>query len=179
MNILLIILLIIVAIIALLFIVALFSKKQYAVERTVVIQRPKHEVFNYITRLKNQDNYSKWVMMDPLMKKTYRGEDGSKGFVYAWNGNNKAGAGEQEIKKLEEGRRMETEVRFVRPFKGTAFNYFETHDVKENSTRLSWGFSSRLRYPANIFLLLTSIERTLGKDIEQSLQKLKSILEHH
>ena len=41
-------------------IVALFVKKDYSVEKEIVINKPKTEVFEYIKLLKNQDNYSKW-----------------------------------------------------------------------------------------------------------------------
>lgn len=47
-----------IALIALVFIVGLFVKKEYGVEREIIINKPKAEVFNYIKYLKNQDNYS-------------------------------------------------------------------------------------------------------------------------
>ena len=50
-------------------IAALFLDKTYHVEREVVISRPKDEVFAYVKLLKNQDNYSRWALMDPAMKK--------------------------------------------------------------------------------------------------------------
>ncbi len=46
-------------IIAILLLVALFVKKDYAVEKEIVINKPKTEVFEYIKYLKNQDNFSK------------------------------------------------------------------------------------------------------------------------
>ncbi len=81
-------------------IIALFVKKEYEVEREVTINKPKEEVFNYVKHLKNQDNYSKWVRMDPNMRKDFKGIDGTVGFVYAWDGNKDAGKGEQEIKNI-------------------------------------------------------------------------------
>src|SRR6478736_3566872 len=79
-------------------VIALFVKREYDVERAVTINKPKEEVFNYVKYLKNQDNYSKWIQIDPNLKKSFRGTDGTVGFVYAWDGNNQAGKGEQEIK---------------------------------------------------------------------------------
>lgn len=66
------ILVVLAIIIAIPLIVALFVKKDYAVEREVIINKPKAEVFNYIKFIKNQGHYSKWSMMDPAMKKTYQ-----------------------------------------------------------------------------------------------------------
>ena len=67
MNILIIILLVLAGIIALLLIIALFTKKEYGVEREIAIDKPKKIVFDYLKLLKNQDNYSKWATMDPDM----------------------------------------------------------------------------------------------------------------
>jgi len=121
-------------------------------------------------------------MMDPDMKKDFSGVDGTTGFIYAWDGNNKAGAGEQEIKNIDHGKRVDMEVRFRRPFKGIARAFMETGTVidannYQEATKLQWVFSSELKYPANIFLLLMNVEKTLGRDIELSLSNLKTILE--
>jgi hypothetical protein len=89
MNILIKILIVIGALVALFLIAALFIKKEYNILREIAINKPKTEVFSYVKHLKNQDNYSKWVRMDPNMKKDFRGTDGTIGFVYAWDGNKK------------------------------------------------------------------------------------------
>ena len=73
-------------------------------EREITIKKPRHEVFDYIKIPKNQENYNKWVMMDPNLKKDFRGTDGTVGFVFAWHGNKQAGEGEQE-NKIHSGRR--------------------------------------------------------------------------
>jgi hypothetical protein len=51
------------------------------------------------------------------MKKEFRGTDGTDGFVYAWDGNKNAGSGEQEIKRITDGDRIDLEIRFARPFR--------------------------------------------------------------
>ena len=108
-------------------IAALFIKKDYAVEREIIINKPKQEIFDYIRFLKNQDNYSKWAMMDPSMKKTYTGTDGTVGFISAWDSNNKdVGKGEQEITKITEGFRIEFKLRFKLPFEAEDDAYMTT-----------------------------------------------------
>ena len=177
MNILLIILGVIAGVICLLLIAGLFSKKSYVIERSVTIQKPVPQVFKYIQLLKNQDHYNKWVMMDPNMKKDFKGTDGTIGFIYGWDGNNKAGAGEQEIKQIEFGKQVNIEVRFKRPFKGIAHSLMKTVQDKQESTIVNWRFTSELKYPANIFLLLFNLEKTLGRDLESSLTNLRLQLE--
>src|SRR5690348_10023775 len=88
----------IVAIIVLLLIIAIFLKKEYTVERSITINKPKQQIFDYVKLLKNQDNFSAWAKLDPNMKKEYHGTDGTVGFVSAWDSDKKdVGKGEQEI----------------------------------------------------------------------------------
>lgn len=92
--------------------IALFTRKEYRIVREIEIHVPEEKVFDYIRQLKNQDNFNKWVMTDPTMKKEFKGTDGTVGFIYGWNGNKKAGEGEQEITAIEENKSIDTEIRF-------------------------------------------------------------------
>ena len=183
MNIILIILAIIGAIVLLLLVIGMFSRKGYTISRSVTISRPVNEVFDYVKYLKNQDHFNKWVMMDPAMKKDFKGIDGTKGFIYGWDGNKKAGAGEQEIMKIQDQKRIDMQIRFKRPFVAVADSYIQTGPAdnttgQNGSTMLQWSFTSTLKYPANIFLLFMNIDKTLGKDMDHSLTNLKTILEN-
>ena len=71
MNIFLLILLILAGLIALIFIIALVAPKDYNVTRDIVINRPRMEVFNYARMIKNQEQYSVWVMRDPNVQIVY------------------------------------------------------------------------------------------------------------
>lgn len=180
MNTILIIVAVLVGIILLLFIIALFSRKGYKIERSVMIAKPISQVFDYLRNIRNQDYFNKWVMTDPNMKKSFKGTDGTKGFIYEWDGNSQAGAGEQEIKNIDNNRRIDLEIRFVRPFKGIANSTIETEPLTgtaSNSTIVKWSFTSNMKYPMNIFLLITNIEKKLEKDLDLSLTNLRTILE--
>ncbi|MBP6090345.1 MAG: SRPBCC family protein [Crocinitomicaceae bacterium] len=177
MQIIIYILLGIVGLIGILLIIALFTRKNYGVQEEITIQLPANEVFDYLKHLINQEKFSKWVMTDPAMKKTLTGEDGTIGFIYAWDSQNKqAGAGEQEIMGLEPSKFIDVEVRFLRPFKGVAKTPFTIQALTETETRVIWGMSSKMVYPMNIMLLF-NIENILAKDLKESLNNLKVILE--
>jgi len=116
--------------------------------------------------------------MDPDMKKTYRGTDGTVGFVSAWESDNKdVGKGEQEIMKITEGERMDLELRFFEPFESTEPAYMITESVSENQTKVKWGFNGHMDYPMNITMLFMDFEKMIGDDLETGLKNLKSVLE--
>jgi len=179
MNLLLILLLCLAGLVALPFLLGLFAPKSYSVERSVVINRSTGEVYDYLRHLKNQDHFSKWVMRDPNMKKMYRGDDGTVGFVYEWEGNKQAGKGEQEIKSLEPGKRIDAEVRFEKPFKAVAQTPFTIEQTETGQSKVTWEMQSAMNYPMNSMLLIINMNKLLGKDMEFSLGNLQRILESH
>ncbi len=177
MKILLILLLVIAVLIAALLMVALFIKKEYTLAREIIINKPRKVVFDYVKYLKNQDYYSKWVMMDPLKKTEFRGTDGTIGFVYAWDSKNKsAGKGEQEIKNITEDERVDIEVRFEKPFEGIATTPFLLQSTSDNQTKITWSMNGKSKYPMN--LMNPFMDNLLGKDLQASLNTLKNILEN-
>ena len=164
-------------VIALLFVISLFMKKEMVVVRDITIDRPVDQVFAYVRNLKSQDHYSKWVMADPAMTKGYKNIDGQPGFIYSWESTKKdVGKGEQEIIRIDEGRRVISEVRFERPMTGVAQNIIETTPIG-SKTKVQWRFVNNMNCPMRIFALFMNIDKILGKDLEVSLQRLKSNLE--
>ncbi|MBK0379900.1 SRPBCC family protein [Mucilaginibacter segetis] len=178
MNILTIILTVIAVIILLVLVLALITKNEYEIERQVIINKPVAVVFEYVKYIKNQDNYSKWVMIDPAMQKNYRGIDGTVGFAYAWDSKNKqAGKGEQVIQKITDNKQIDIRIEFIRPFSGIADSCIATETVAPDKTSVKWRFKSKMPYPMNVMMLFINMDKMLGSDLELSLNKLKQILE--
>ncbi|MBV9989267.1 MAG: SRPBCC family protein [Chitinophagaceae bacterium] len=169
------ILLVLAAIIVLFLIIAAFSKKGYHIQRDVVINAPLPVVFDYIRYLKNWDNFNEPAMADPSKKNEFRGTDGTVGFIYAWSGNSKVGEGEKEIKGITEGKAVETEIRFIKPFAVVGQTNMSTEALSDTQTKVSFSNASTLKYPLNAMLLF--VEKNIAKGIDTSLVTLKGILE--
>lgn len=168
---------IVAGIITVMVIIALIVPKGYSVQRSIVINKPLRQVFKYVKLLRNQEHYSKWVMLDPDKRMTYTGTDGTEGFTNAWDSDMKqAGKGEQTITKVVEGERIETRVVFIKPFAGVADIYMTTSQVNEDNTTVTWGFASKMPFPMNAMILFINMEKMLGADMEISLNNLKRIL---
>jgi hypothetical protein len=177
MNIIITILLVVAGIIALLLIIALFMKREHYVKREIIINAPRQKVFGYLKLLKNQDKFNKHAMAGPDREREYKGTDGTVGFIYAWKGNKNAGEGEKEIKNIIEGKRIETEIRFVKPMAATAHIIMETESLSDDQTKVSWGNAGTLKYPIN--LMIPMMEKMLPKEMDSSLSTLKNILENN
>ena len=176
MNIVVTILLVIAGIIALLLIIGLFMKKEHYVKRDVIINAPLQKVFDFLKLLKNQDQFNKWATADNANRKEeFKGTDGTVGFIYSWSGNKSAGQGEKEIKSIVEGKRIETEIRFIKPMRVSSAAIFETEPMADNQTKVTLINTGKLNYPLN--LMIPMAERRFPKDMDESLAALKNLLE--
>ena len=75
------ILLILAGIIALLLIIGLFMKKDHFVKRDIVINAPPEKVFEFLRFLKNQERFNRWAKADADRHATFKGTDGTVGYV--------------------------------------------------------------------------------------------------
>lgn len=167
----------VVALIALVLVVAAFAPKDFRVERSVTVNKPKSVVFDYVKYLKNQNDYSYWAQQDPNMKKEFRGEDATVGFVSAWEGNSEVGKGEQEIKGITEGEKVDYEIRFKEPFESTANSTMSTAAENDNATKVTWSFYGKSPYPFNVMHLFMDMDKILGSQLQTGLDNMKKNVE--
>jgi len=175
MNIVITILLVLAGIIALLLLIGLFMKREHYVRREIIIDAPNQKVFDYVKLLKNQDTFNKHAMDAPNRKEEFKGIDGTVGYIYAWSGDKKAGVGEKEIKALIDGKRIETEIRFIKPMAVTSSVIMDTEPLPGNQTKVYWSNAGTLKYPLNI--MIPMFEKMFAKAMDSSLLTLKNILE--
>lgn len=169
--------LIVLAIIAIPFIVALFVRKDYSVVREIRINRPNQVVFDYIRYLKNHDHFSRWGKTDPHVIRQYYGTDGTSGFIATWESNTRnVGKGEHRIIKVAVPKRIDIELRILKPYPSVARIYLTTDPTSRHETAVMWGFKSKMNYPSNLMLLF-NVEKAIGKDIEAGLHTIKNQLE--
>ncbi|MGE0341302.1 MAG: SRPBCC family protein [Xanthobacteraceae bacterium] len=158
------------------YVVGLFLPRRYVVTREVVVKKPAREVFDFMKLLKNQERYSTYAQADPAMKIQYAGTDGTPGATVSWDSKDKnVGKSEQEIKTLEDGRKIEIEIRFERPFQSTDPLLTEIEAIDANTSRIRNTYRSKIRYPYN--LLVWWVMAKVRENMQASLDNAKSVLE--
>ncbi len=164
--------------VAALAVISFSTTADWKVSREVTINKPRNEIYTYIKFLKNQNEWGPWFKREPTMKQEFRGTDGTVGFVSAWDGtSDEVGAGEQEIKSLAENEHMDTEVRFTRPFESTANGSLSLESVSDGQSKVKWALSGTTPRPFNLFLLVMDMDKAMGKDLDDGLGSLKTIME--
>jgi len=172
------IMLVIAILIVLVIVLASLTPTAYAIERRITINQPSDRVFNFVKLLEKQDQYNKWVMTDPNISRTYKGTDGEVGATVAWNSkNSQVGKGEQEITAIKPGSRIDYEIRFEKPFKGTSTAYMTTVPMAAGQTAVNWVMNGEMNLFSKVLNLFLKIKKILGNDMAISLDRLKAVLE--
>lgn len=169
-------LLTIAGIMALMLIVALFTPKEYTVSVTETINKPKQDVVNYVSVLRNQEQYSELVKADPNLHPEIVGTDGTVGAIQKWNSKeDNVGEGEQEITSLTPDK-MDVDLRFKRPFEGNAKAAYIFKASAEAQTEITAEFYEKSRFPINLMSYFIG-KKMIEKTQKKNLKNLKSILE--
>ena len=147
------------------------------VKKSILVNRPRKEVFEYLKYSRNQDEFSVWNMKDPNRKVEVKGIDGTIGHIYSWDSatDKNVGAGSQEITKIVAEERIEYKLRFERPMKNVADSKFVLREISNNQTEVIWDFTGPTKFPMSLFKSI--FEKMLGKDLSKSLDNLKARLE--
>jgi hypothetical protein len=76
---------------------------------------------------------------------------------------------------IVEGKRIETEIRFIKPMRISASVIKETGSLSDNQTKVNLSNAGILKYSLNITIPIA--EKKFAKDMDISLTTLKNILE--
>lgn len=163
----------ILGLVAIVLIGALIAPSEFGGSSEVVINKPKKEVYDYIKFLDNQENYGTWHQMDPNMKTSKEGIDGTVGYVYKWESEKfMVGMGRQVITHLEEGQHMESDL-FFEGSEDPAKSIISVEDQGPNQTLVKWKVVGKSPYPWNFMNLFFNMD----KDFQEGLTNLKNQLD--
>lgn len=158
-------------------VLALAAPKKYDVSRKIVINASLGDTYQYLLLIKNQDYWSPWKTRDPNMTQEQTGIDGTVGYINRWEGNKDVGMGEQELVSFTENKSIESELRFMKPWKSVSIGYFLVNEIEPNKTEVIWGFRGNNKVPMNIMMLFYNMDKAVGKDFELGLSNLKTQME--
>ncbi len=158
-------------------ILGITSPKSTTVQRSVVIGNSVGDVFTFFSYLQNMNEYSLWQRKDPKAVHKYKGAGNTVGSVHRWiSDHREVGTGEQEIISIVYHKEITSELRIEEPFESTSEGFFKFTEVP-NGTEVTWGYRGTFGFLESIIMRFIDMDKVLGGDFEQGLQKAKSILE--
>lgn len=166
----------VVVLIALVLFVAALQPNSYRVQRSATIKAAPEKIMPLISDFHNWTIWSPWEKLDPAMKRNFSGAAREQGAVYAWEGNDKVGAGRMEIVALAAPTRARIKLDFLKPF--------ESHNTTEflltpqgEQTVVTWTMSGPASFVTKLMGLVTSMDSVIGQDFETGLANMKAAAE--
>jgi predicted transcriptional regulator YdeE len=146
---------------------------KYTVSRSIIIEAKKKHVFSKTRNFKFWSIWSPWLCIDNETKVNVTGRGMQVGDIYSWDGE-LVGKGEMQHTKIVDEKRIESEVRFEKPFPSTAKISFDFRKVKAG-TKVTWNMEGNL--PWFLFLMKKKMVAMIGSDYERGLRMLKEYIE--
>jgi len=168
-------LIILLAVLALAVILGLFGPKTSHIERETVIAAPSSVVWDHVSSLKQNDEWSPFRDVDPDLQVTFEGADGEVGSKSMWEGK-KSGKGMQEITAVDPGKHLEVSLHFTAPFEGEAKGNINLEPMGD-STKVTWSYDGENNFIARIICVFKDMDAMMGPVFSNGLAKLKTICE--
>lgn len=147
------------------------------VERATTINAPASVVYQQLIKLENFNRWLVWNQQDSTIKNSITGTDGTVGATSSWTGDPEiSGEGKMVIVSLQPNKKVVHHIIFIKPKKGEAESAFTLEEI-DGTTKLTWEFDFDTPRPWNIFNLLYSMDKKMGKDFEEGLANLKMAIE--
>lgn len=148
----------------------------FSVQREVSIKAPPDKVAPLIVDFQKWQLWSPWEKLDPDMQRTYAGPASGKGAKYAWQGDDKVGAGRMEIIEAATPERTVVKLDFLKPFESHNTTTF-TLTPEGDSTKVSWTMTGPSPYVSKVMNVFVSMDTMIGKDFDKGLANLKAAVE--
>jgi len=145
----------------------------YHVERSITIDADEARVRAAIEDFHEWQKWSPWLCMEPDAKIEYVGTPGKVDHSYSWDGE-LVGAGSIRMAKLE-GKQIDLDLRFTRPFKSQADVRFEIIPKGDAQTEVVWHMDGKM--PFFLFFMIGMMKVMIGMDYERGLSMLKEYVE--
>jgi uncharacterized protein YndB with AHSA1/START domain len=165
------------AVVVVVFVIIIATRPDdFRVTRSATIAAPPAAMFDQVNDFHKWDNWSPWAKLDPTCKNTFDGAPAGKGAVFAWDGNNKVGAGRMTVTESQPPELIRINLEFLRPFKATNTAEF-TFKPEGNGTVVTWGMFGKSNFLSKAFGLFVNCDNMIGKDFEKGLAQMKAVAE--
>ena len=152
------------------------ADNNYLVTRSTTVKSSAATLYERIIDLKRWQSWSPWEDLDPNLERVYSDDTSGPGATYEWSGNRKAGAGQMTITGAEPDRRVDFDLRFLKPFKSESRFWFDLDEQGDN-TNVTWTLTGPQTLMGRIMGIFTSMDKMVGPDFEKGLTRLKAEVE--
>jgi K+-transporting ATPase KdpF subunit len=155
---------------------AMLQPDRFRVARSLTIDAPPERVYPLIADFHNWSAWSPYEKLDPDMKREIAGAPSGVGATYAWEGNDKAGAGRMEIVEADAPTSLDIALDFTKPMEAHNTALF-TLAPEGDGTLVTWAMQGDSPFLFKVMCLFFDADQMIGQDFEAGLANLKKAAE--
>lgn len=148
----------------------------FTVSRHIRVKAPASAIYPLVADFRQWALWSPYERLDPNLTRRFSGAESGLGAVYAYQGNNKVGAGRMEITEARASERVGLRLDFFKPMKATNSGAF-TFAPREDGTEVTWSMAGKQALTGKLFGLVMDMDKLVGTQFEQGLAALKAAAE--
>lgn len=167
---------VILLLLAIFFIGGMFLPKSHRISKSIEINAADSTVYDFVMDFHNFNSWSPWYKMEPTAQTSMMGEMGKSGYTYAWNGE-KVGKGKLEVLSTMPNQNIMEELTFYMPDPSVHQANFYFESTEPGKTKITWTMEGDNKPIFERWLYSLFVNRMVGKDYEEGLKTLKTILE--
>jgi len=145
----------------------------FTTERTIIINKPIHDVFALVSDFKAWRVWSPWLCQEPECPVDITGTAHTVGHAQAWNGT-RIGQGDMCLSAIEPNQRLEYALTFIQPWKSKSHVTFD-FTPENDGTKVVWSMQGTV--PIFLFFLRKMMSAYVGHDYARGLNMLKEYAE--
>lgn len=148
----------------------------FRVERRTLINAPAEKIYPLVADFHQWTAWSPYEKLDPNLKRSFAGSPAGLGAIYAYEGNNKVGAGRMEVVEASAPMRLRTKLEFLKPMKAVNLAEFDFLP-KDGGTEVTWAMTGQYNFMSKLFGTFMDFDKLVGGQFEEGLQNLKRAAE--
>jgi len=156
---------------------AAFKPDSFRLSRSATIAAPPDRVFALINDLRRFNDWNPFAKLDPQNAITYDAVAVGVGGAYNWQGE-KSGAGRMQITESVPPERVTARLDFSKPFEAHNMVDFTVQAQGDKGSTVTWAMHGPMPYLNRLMTVFFDMDKTVGKDFEAGLAKLKALAEN-
>lgn len=164
--------------VALVLIAGSLQPASYHVERSTHIAAPREKVFAVVSDMHRFDDWSPWSKLDPQLHVEVKdGPEAGKGVSYTWSGNDDVGSGTMTIRNTLSNERVDVDLHFLAPWESRSTIAWILLP-EGDGTKITWAMDGKNEgVLAKTMSMFMNIDKLIGKDFSEGLDRLKHVVE--
>lgn len=148
----------------------------FRVSRALAMNAPASAIYPHINSLAAWNAWSPWAKMDPHCKTVFEGSPEGKGCIMHWDGNKDVGKGSLTITESVPNERVEIQLDFLKPFKGTSYATLAL-EPQASQTLVTWSMHGRNNFIGKALSCVMNCEKMVGGQYQKGLENIRAIVE--